>query len=1075
MFADKTYILDGAMGTMLQRYLSQGSGKRGREDSNESLNLNDGGIIQRIHREYIEAGADIIETNTFGANRISQAEFGKSGDAAAMAAEGARLAREAADRFARGRKVLVAGSVGPTSKSLSLCTDASDPSARALSFDELSAAYFEQIEALTANGADLILLETCFDALNAKAAIYALENQSRRLPVIISASCDTHGRLLTGQSLRAFYESVRHAAPAAFGLNCSFGADGMERMMKEAASFSEVPLICYPNAGLPDERGNYLESPEEMAGTMARIVSRGHASIVGGCCGTTPAHIRAIKEAVDNLPSIEKRKTVSRADMTVSGLEAVEIDRARLNFTDIGERTNVAGSRKFARLIASRDYAGAADIALRQIENGAGIIDINMDDALLDSTAEMQNFIRIIQAEPEIAKAALMIDSSHWDTIVAGLKNAQGKCIVNSISLKDGQEAFIEKAREIRKLGGAIVVMAFDEQGQATDFARKTCICRRAYDLLLDAGIDAENIIFDTNILTIATGVQSDRRYAVDFIDSVKWIKRNLPGALTSGGVSNLSFAFRGNDTVRQAMHSVFLYHAINAGLDMAIVNPGMLQIYDDIEPELRTAVEDVILDRREDATERLVELAGRISGNGPSSGDAVHGKADLKSLLVRGREDGIEEAVNDALKKVGSAAELIEGTLMDGMKEVGRLFAEGKMFLPQVIKSARVMKRSVAILEPFVLEESAGRGESIGGKRPLVVVATVEGDVHDIGKNITATILSCNGFDVCDLGVMVDSDTILSEAALRKADIIGVSGLISPSLSQMEEICRKMNGKGMDTPLIVGGAATSALHTALVLAPIYNHVYYGGDASATSLLAGRLMNSRQETEADEHRRQARLAELHKSSGTAGSKRENGKLFGNLSPDGFAPREALEHQEIPVQEIPLNELYEFFDWKTFYAIWGIKTEDYGKAEVEGIRAEAEECLKGLDCITSAALHWEKIDNCDAPILGLFAASVRLCGKHCGCCEDNMLEKSLALTLADAASEWIGSRISVPEGFKAIRPAAGYPSCPDHSLKRMILDRIPDSEKMGITLTESYAMIPESSVCGFVVVHREAKY
>lgn len=1065
MFTDKTYILDGAMGTMLQRYLCQDAGRRGHEGSNESLNLSDGGIIQRIHREYIEAGADIIETNTFGANRISQAEFGKAGEAAAMAAEGARLAREAADRFGRNRKVLVAGSVGPTSKSLSLCTDASDPSSRALSFDELSAAYFEQIEALTANGADLILLETCFDALNAKAAIYALESQSRRLPVIISASCDTHGRLLTGQSLRAFYESVRHASPVAFGLNCSFGADGMERMMKEAASFSEVPLICYPNAGLPDESGNYLESPEEMAGAMARIVSRGHATIVGGCCGTTPAHIRAIKQAVDNLPAIEKRESASRADMTVSGL----------NFTNIGERTNVAGSRKFARLIASRDYAGATDIALRQIENGAGIIDINMDDALLDSTAEMQNFIRIIQTEPEIAKAALMIDSSHWGTILAGLKNAQGKCIVNSISLKDGQKAFIEKAKEIRKLGGAIVVMAFDEQGQATDFERKTGICRRAYDLLRNADIEAENIIFDTNILTIATGVQSDRRYAVDFIDSVKWIKRNLPGALTSGGVSNLSFAFRGNDTVRQAMHSVFLYHAINAGLDMAIVNPGMLQIYDDIEPELRTAVEDVILDRREDATERLVELASRISGNGPSSCDDSHGKADLKALLVRGRDEGLEEAVNNALEKVGSAAELIEGTLMDGMKEVGRLFAEGKMFLPQVIKSARVMKRAVAILEPFVLEESGGRGEGIGEKRPLVVVATVKGDVHDIGKNITATILSCNGFDVCDLGVMVDSDTILSEAALRKADIIGVSGLISPSLLQMEEICRKMNGKGMNTPLIVGGAATSALHTALVLAPIYNHVYYGGDASATSLLAGRLMNSRQETEADEHRKQAWLAELHKSSGTARHKRDTGKLFGSLSPDGFAPQEALEHQEIPVREIPLDELYEFFDWKTFYAIWGIKAKDYGKAEVEGIRAEAEGCLKGLDCITTAALHWEKIDNCDAPILGLFAASVRLCGKHCGCCEDNMLEKSLALTLADAASEWISSRISVPEGFKAIRPAAGYPSCPDHSLKRMILDRIPDSEKMGITLTESYAMIPESSVCGFVVVHREAKY
>lgn len=1068
MFDDRIYVLDGAMGTMLQKH-----GLRG---DSEMFNITHPDIVSGIHRAYIDAGADIIETNTFGANRISQSEYGLAGRAAEMALAGARIARSEAD--ASDRKILVGGSAGPTSKSLSLCTDASDPAARDISFDELALAYSEQIAALTEGGADFIILETCFDALNAKAAIYALESQSRRLPVVISASCsDSGGRLLTGQTIRAFYEAVRHARPAAFGINCSMGAESMLPIVREISSFAECPVICFPNAGLPDGAGQYADDPDTVAAGLRKIVTEGHASIVGGCCGTTPEHIAAIRKMVDAqgpLTRPEAGTCDSFRPLNVSGLEAVTIDRELYNFTNIGERTNVAGSRKFAGFVSSGNWEAAVDTAASQIDNGARIIDINMDDPMLDPERAMERFVRIIQTEPSVAKAALMIDSSHWETILSGLKNSQGKSIVNSISLKEGEKALLDKAAEIHRLGAAMVVMAFDEEGQATDFNRKTAICRRAYRLLTGAGIDAGDIIFDPNILSIATGTDSDRKYACDYIEAVRWIKRNLPGALTSGGVSNLSFAFRGNNPVRQAMHSVFLYHAVEAGLDMAIVNPGMLQVYDEIEPGLRDAIEDVIFDRRDDATERLVSLAGRTQAADKNC-SADNGPRDLVSLLIQGRSEGLEEAVDRELAARGDARAVIDGTLMEGMERVGELFASGKMFLPQVVKSARIMKAAVNLLQPFITQTAAVSER----KRPLMVMATVKGDVHDIGKNITGTILTCNGFAIADLGVMVDNDTILAEASRMEADMIGVSGLITPSLQHMEDLCRQMSDRHLDIPLIVGGAATSGLHTAVRLSPLYDHVFYGGDASHTALLAGRLIADRARTEKQEHDAQLHLAALHAGKSKTGP--VPGPLFGYLNAGGFAPAETMQGMDIPVTDISVNELIPLFDWDTFFSIWGIKSADRTDREVLRIKEEAQTALERFDGRVSVALHrttlssfrpWE--DSCPEPAIGVFAASVHTGGGQCGCCDD-MMEQSIALTLADAASEWIGSRIAVPEGFRMIRPAAGYPSCPDHSLKRRILELIPDSDRLGISLTGSYAMIPEASVCGFIIIHREARY
>ena len=1252
-------ILDGATGTMIQKCgLTEKDFRAGIQDApqgkelkgnNECLNLSQPDIIRKIHNEYIAAGADIIEANTFSANRISQEEYGCGALAPRMAYEGARIAREAADaametfresgkKAETGKKIFVAGSIGPTSKSLSMSPDMNDPAFRAVTFDEMADAYGEQIRGLILGGADMLLIETCFDALNAKAAIYALEklldspdftddpavrtrlDADGYFPVIVSVSVsDRSGRTLTGQTLEAFYTAVSHYPLTAFGLNCSLGAGEMRHLLRETAAFAKCPVICYPNAGLPDGMGGYAQTPEEMAGEMGQMAAEGLLNIAGGCCGTTPEYIRAIEAAVRKYPARKipgddkDTRGMDNPDgrkctpLTVSGLEAVCIDRRTRNFTNVGERTNVAGSRKFARLIASGNLTEALGIAAGQVDSGADIIDINMDDAMLDSEAEMTRFVRSISSEPAAAKAALMIDSSDWKTILSGLKNAQGKSIVNSISLKEGEEAFIGKAREIRRLGAAMVVMAFDEQGQATDFSRKTEICARAYRLLTEqAGIAPHDIIFDVNVLAIGTGIEEHADYASDFIRAVKWIKENLPGALTSGGISNLSFAFRGNNTVREAMHSAFLYHAIRAGLDMAIVNPGMLQVYDNIEPGLLKCVEDVIFNTDSGATERLIEKAADIAAaestekaektekEKTGSDDRMKGKSPhisqngqstavgaeepgkrLAEALVSGRADTLRQDLEECLKICGSATDIIEGPLMDGMKKVGELFGDGKMFLPQVVKSAKVMKDAVDYLQPYMGRDSSaadnGRTDAgMGGTKtsgPKIVIATVRGDVHDIGKNITATVLRCNGFNVIDLGVMVDRDTILDTAVREHADIIAASGLITPSLYQMEELCREMTARGMDTPLFIGGATTSALHTAVKLAPLYEHVFYGADASASAVMAKRCMADRERFEHEEHEAQEKMRTIYRSGKSGGGQTEGngtgphdaGKVF---PPESYLRDTSLEGphadrirtEDIPVGEISIREVLPWFDWKMFYAIWGIK---YGKMspdapEMAGLRQEAETVLREMTesgtCTIAAGVKWygaySRNDDiilagkasgnisadsgetrlpmlrqeepsplsdgrnvclslCDfvppeeygftSPV-GAFAISVSAsrkerpdgdpsdtgkCGyRECSCSPDygSMLRRSVMNTLAEAASSWIDYRIGGDSGhWKIIKPAAGYASCPDHTLKRDILHLLPDSEKLGITLTESCGMIPEASVCGMIFIHRNAMY
>ena len=1125
-------ILDGAMGTMLQR--------KGLQGNSESFNLTNPETIGEIHNEYIEAGADIITANSFSANSISQSEYNLSEKAGQMAEAAARIARKAADEAPR--KIWVAGSVGPTSKSLSLAQNINDPVFRPYSFDGMAEAFERQIRGLVKGGVDLLLFETCFDALNTKAALYALGHipEAKDIPVMISASMsDKSGRTLTGQTMEAFYRSIQHCNPLSFGLNCSLGAEEMIPLIAEVASFAACAVSCYPNAGLPNEMGEYDESPSQMAESVRKMALAGSVNIVGGCCGTTPEHIKAVAEAVKGISP----RAIPEPDdvLYVSGLESVAVDRKN-NFTNVGERTNVAGSRKFAKLIAAGDYETGLQIAAGQIENGAGIIDINMDDAMLDSRLEMEKFLRYVSNDPAVAKAAIMIDSSHWETLVTGLKNAQGKCIVNSISLKEGEEIFIEKAREIKALGAAIIVIAFDEEGQATTYDRKVEICRRAYSLLTSkVGVRPCDIIFDVNVLPVGTGIPEHSRYGIDFIEAVRWIKRNLPGCRTSGGISNLSFSFRGNNTVREAMHSVFLYHAISAGLDMGIVNPGMLKVYDEIEPELLRCVEDVILDSDDGATERLIEKAARIleekdsadgksgaggcpgASTGSATGQSGHpsgaepAEATVEERLVRalvkGDSSGLESDINECLTLYDKPVEIIDGPLMSGMARVGELFGAGKMFLPQVVKSAKTMKNAVALLQPYI-EERGGESEV---KKPRIVFATVKGDVHDIGKNITEIVLSCNGFEIVDLGVMVPKETILKKAAERSADLIGVSGLITPSLYQMEEICKEMTARGLDTPLLVGGAAASALHTAVRLAPLYGHVFYGQDASASAVLANQLITDREGTEAAEHKKQEHLRELYAQSS---QKKAVHKPVEPFPASSFIKGEPFGN--ISGKRLGIEEVEPFFDWNMFAAIWGIKS-GTGHDELRKLRADAHKEIdrlkNGNACrITISA----RFDGCHSegddivskdfrlPMLrqegersladfvppkeygfespmGMFAISVRTeshpSGCDCPACGTEygpMLTRAVRLTLAEAASEWLSRHIhkELPDGFKEakiIKPAAGYSSCPDHTLKRDILRLLPESERLGITLLESCAMIPDASICGLIFIHPEATY
>lgn len=1141
-------ILDGAMGTMLQR--------KGLQGNSESFNLTNPETIGEIHNEYIEAGADIITANSFSANSISQSEYNLSEKAGQMAEAAARIARKAADEAPR--KIWVAGSVGPTSKSLSLAQNINDPIFRPYSFDGMAEAFEVQIRGLVKGGVDLLLFETCFDALNTKAALYALGHipEASDIPIMISASMsDKSGRTLTGQTMEAFYRSIQHCNPLSFGLNCSLGAEEMIPLIAEVASFATCAVSCYPNAGLPNEMGEYDETPSQMAESVRKMALAGSVNIVGGCCGTTPEHIKAVAEAVKGISP----RAIPEPDdvLYVSGLESVAVDRKN-NFTNVGERTNVAGSRKFAKLIAAGDYETGLQIAAGQIENGAGIIDINMDDAMLDSRLEMEKFLRYVSNDPAVAKAAIMIDSSHWETLVTGLKNAQGKCIVNSISLKEGEEIFIEKAREIKALGAAIIVIAFDEEGQATTYDRKVEICRRAYSLLTSkVGVRPCDIIFDVNVLPVGTGIPEHSRYGIDFIEAVRWIKGNLPGCRTSGGISNLSFSFRGNNTVREAMHSVFLYHAISAGLDMGIVNPGMLRVYDEIEPGLLKCVEDVILDSDAEATDRLIEKASRIldeknsvgvsarpegpeatcaarpvreNGRLAASGVALTGaeSSNISSVaepveaaveerlvraLVKGDSSRLERDINECLTKYEKPVQIIDGPLMSGMARVGELFGAGKMFLPQVVKSAKTMKNAVALLQPYI-EERGGESEV---KKPRIVFATVKGDVHDIGKNITEIVLSCNGFEIVDLGVMVPKETILEKAAECSADLIGVSGLITPSLYQMEEICKEMTARGLDTPLLVGGAAASALHTAVRLAPLYGHVFYGQDASASAVLANQLITDREGTEAAEHKKQEHLRELYAQSSQKKAVHKPVEPFPAFS---FIKGEPFGN--ISGKRLGIEEVEPFFDWNMFAAIWGIKS-GTGHDELRKLRADAHKEIDRLKNENACRITISaRFDGCHSegddivskdfrlPMLrqegersladfvppkeygfespmGMFAISVRTeshtSGCDCPACGTEygpMLTRAVRLTLAEAASEWLSRHIhkelpSEFSGAKVIKPAAGYSSCPDHTLKRDILRLLPESERLGITLLDSCAMIPDASICGLIFIHPDATY
>ena len=1143
----KILILDGAMGTKIQLLgLTAESYHRGQFEgwpvslvgNNDVLCLTAPDVIRNIHEQYIEAGADIITTNTFSANRISQKEYGCEQQAYEMALAGARIAKQAANAFNHqnsnnGRHIFVAGSMGPTSKSLSLASEMNEPGSRTTTFDEMAAAYEEQAEALIEGGVDVLLLETCFDALNAKAAIYAIERINERrnmsMPLMVSATInDRSGRTLTGQTLEAFYISISHYPNLlSFGLNCSFGVTDLRPFVEQLSNRIPVFLSLYPNAGLPNEMGEYDELPAFTASHLRQMAEDGLLNIAGGCCGTTEEHVHAISEALHGLKPRQLPERDQR--MWLAGLEPLLVDKQTQNFTNVGERTNVAGSRKFARLIAEKKYDEALSVARSQIEGGAQIIDINMDDAMLDSQREMQTFCRYIANDPAVSRAVLMIDSSDWATVLAGLKNAQGKCIVNSISLKNGETDFVNKAHELRRLGAAVVVMAFDEEGQATTYERKIAIAERAYKLLTGIGFPAQDIIFDVNILSVGTGLKEHQAYGVDFIRAVGWIKQNLPLAKTSGGVSNLSFSFRGNNKVREAMHSVFLYHAIREGLDMAIVNPGMLQVYDDIEPTLLKAVEDVILNTDDEATERLISLAATVLADSASApAGSANGEADswrsktieerLTYALSKGDNSHLADDIPEALQKYGRPIDVIEQPLMQAMEHIGQLFGEGKMFLPQVVKSAKVMKDAVAILQPYIDEEQGTQKT----ERPCVVLATANGDVHDIGKNIVGIVLGCNGFDVVDLGVMVPNETILEEARKRKPCLVGISGLITPSLKEMEQLCQLFQKEGLQIPIVVGGATTSTVHTAVKLAPLYDGcVVHGGDASQTSLLAKHLQMDAATTIAQIKAEQQTIRDAYEE--------HHAPLTPYAEANSKAPvlnnHEWHETTELSgyYGSIPMTELTSLIDWRMFLLFWGFKGEtlqqllvnpeaertlkegqqylqraiEQGTIEVQALLHYEPAIRRGNDIVLadysnekqantvlpmlrsqSAAGHYlclsDFFDEQAPTPLGLFTVVAR--SKQQSADEgERLMSHAICARLAEACAEHL-QHVAVPSSqFSPLRVAFGYATCPDHSLKRIVFDLLGAEDKLDIRLTDHYSIQPSTSICGLFICHPDAHY
>ncbi|WP_347279297.1 methionine synthase [Plasticicumulans sp.] len=1181
LLEQRILILDGAMGTMIQRHKLSEADYRGArfadwprdlKGNNDLLVLTKPEVIRGIHAAYLEAGADLIETNTFNATRVSMADYGMEDLVPELNREAARLARAVCDEYASPDKPrFVAGILGPTSRTASISPDVNDPAARNVTFDELRTCYVEAARALVEGGADILMVETIFDTLNAKAALFAIEELfdelGHRLPVMISGTItDASGRTLSGQTTEAFYHSLRHVQPLSFGLNCALGPDLLRPYVAEMARVAECFVSVHANAGLPNEFGEYDLEPAAMAEQVREWAESGFVNIVGGCCGTSPDHIRAIAGAVAGLPP-RRRPEIAPA-CRLSGLEPFTITADSL-FVNVGERTNVTGSAVFKRLIKEGNYTAALDVARQQVEAGAQIIDVNMDEGMLDSEAAMVTFLNLIASEPDISRVPVMIDSSKWEIIEAGLKCVQGKAVVNSISLKEGEAKFIEQAKRVRRYGAAVIVMAFDETGQADTLARKREICARSYQVLTETvGFPAEDIIFDPNIFAVATGIDEHANYAVDFIEATGWIKAHLPHALISGGVSNVSFSFRGNNPVREAIHSVFLYHAIRNGMSMGIVNAGQLAIYEDIPAELRERVEDVILNRRSDATERLLEVAERYKGDG-SSGAAKKEDLEwrgwpvgkrLEHALVKGIDEFVESDTEEARQSFERPIQVIEGPLMDGMNVVGDLFGAGKMFLPQVVKSARVMKKAVAYLIPYIEAEKARSGQA-ASSNGRIVMATVKGDVHDIGKNIVGVVLQCNNFEVFDLGVMVPADRILAKAKEVGAHIIGLSGLITPSLDEMVNVAKEMQRQQYALPLLIGGATTSVMHTAVKIDPQYEQaVVYVKDASRAVGVAQSLVSPELKPEF-----------VAKTKADYASKREQHRLrrnreallpFAQARANALAPDPAdgapLAPRVPGVQvllDYPLAELVEYIDWTPFFSAWELAGRFPRILDDAVVGEQARKLFDDAQTMLRRIVD-ERWLSANA-VIGLFPAnrdgedtivwtdetrttertrlhhlrqqSVRPDGKpnqsladyvaapgtpdwvgafactagigidaHVARFEADhddysaILLKALADRLAEAFAERLHERVRrewwgyapdealaneqlIDEAYRGIRPAPGYPACPDHTEKATLWTLLDVEAQAGITITESFAMVPTAAVSGWYFAHPRAHY
>ncbi|WP_025862702.1 methionine synthase [Prolixibacter bellariivorans] len=1174
----RVLVLDGAMGTMIQKYKLEEEDFRGTRfadwkqslrGNNDLLSIVRPDIIRKIHEEFLEAGADILETNTFNANRISQSDYGMEELVYELNIASVKVAREAAEKYSTpGKPRFVAGSLGPTNKTASMSPDVNDPGFRAVSYNDLKEVYREQVDGLLDGGVDLLLVETIFDTLNAKAALMAideaLEARGIRKPVMVSGTItDASGRTLSGQTVEAFLNSVSHMDLLTIGLNCSLGAKDMRPYLEELGRKAPFYISAYPNAGLPNQFGEYDETPEMMAEQVKGFLDKSTVNIVGGCCGTTPDHIRELAKLAEKAKP--HQKVNPEIAMRLSGLEPLTVNQMA-NFINVGERCNVAGSRKFARLIREEKYEEALSIAREMVEGGAQVIDVNLDDAMLDAKKEMVRFLNLLMAEPDIARLPVMIDSSKWEVIEAGLQCLQGKAIVNSISLKEGEEEFKAHAHKIKQYGAAVVVMAFDEDGQADSYERRIQICERAYRILTDeVHFPATDIIFDPNILTVGTGIEEHNNYAVDYIRATRWIKENLPEARVSGGVSNVSFSFRGNNVVREAMHSAFLYHAIKAGMDMGIVNPGMLQIYDEIPKDLLERVEDVILNRRPDSTERLLEFAEQVKDSGHKEVKKnvwreLPVKERLEHALVKGIPDFVEEDLVEILPLYDAALHIIEGPLMDGMNIVGDLFGDGKMFLPQVIKSARVMKKAVAWLQPHIEREKAENGTEIKN-RTKVLLATVKGDVHDIGKNIVGVVLACNNIDVIDLGVMVPTETILAKAEEEKVDLIGVSGLITPSLEEMVLVAREMENRGLKIPLIIGGATTSKIHTAVKIEPEYKHpVVHVKDASRAVGVVQSLTTGDQKYINEIREEYVGIREFH------GNKKPKSYLtFEQAKKNAFRPDWKKQPVYTPkftgvkvFDDYPLEELREYIDWTFFFLAWELRAHFPDVLNDPKMGEEARKLFADANAMLDEIIEKKMLRA--SGVFGLWPANAvgedielyidesrtekvgtfhhlrqqtikKEDGKPNYCLSDFVapkesgvkdycggfavtagigLEKwveeykadhndykaimleALADRLAEAFAERLHERVRkefwayVPDEnltkeelirvkYQGIRPALGYPACPEHSEKENLFNLLDAEKNTGIKLTEHFAMYPTASVSGQYFAHPDSIY